>query len=74
METMFYVSNEISQIPCMLDTFPHKDLASQGRWNIMTDTTHFKAVIAALEIYLASWTHLYCDQENITLSSLPLDL
>ena len=30
MEAMFYVSNEMSQIPGMLDTFPHKDLASQG--------------------------------------------
>ena len=49
MEAMFYVSNEISQIPGVLDTFPHKDLAGHGRWSIMTDTMHFKAVIAALE-------------------------
>ena len=42
MEAMFYVSNEILQIPGMLDTFPHKDLANQGRGSIMTDTTHFK--------------------------------
>ena len=28
MEAMFYVSIEISQIPGMLDSFPHKDLAS----------------------------------------------
>ena len=41
MEAMFYVSNEISQIPGVLDTFPHKDLTNQGRWSIMTDTTHF---------------------------------
>ena len=54
-EAMFYVWNEISQIPGALDTFPHKDLASQGRWNIMTDTMHFKAVIATLETNLASW-------------------
>ena len=25
------------------------DLAGHGRWSIMTDTTHFKPVIAALE-------------------------
>ena len=31
MEAMFYVSNEISQIPGVLDTFPHKNLANQGR-------------------------------------------
>ena len=37
----------------------------------MTDTTHFKAVTAALETNLTSWTHLYCEQENITLGSLP---
>ena len=71
MEAMFYVSNEISQIPGILDTFPHKDLAIHGRWNIMTDTTHFKAVIAALETNVASWTRLYCDQENITLGTVP---
>ena len=71
MEAMFYVSNEISQIPGMLDTFPHKDLANQSRWSIMTDTTHFKAVTAALDTNIASWTHLYCEQENITLGSLP---
>ena len=70
-EAMFYVWNEISQIPGVLDTFPHRDLASQGRWNIMTDTMHFQAVIATLETNLGSWTHLYCDQENITLGSLP---
>ena len=46
MEAMFYVSNEISQIPGVLDTFPHKDLTNQGRRSIMTDTTHFKAVTA----------------------------
>ena len=71
MEAMFYVSNEISQIPGVLDTFPHKDLANQGRWSIMTDTTHFKAVTAALDTNLASWTRLYCEQENITLGPLP---
>ena len=71
MEAMFYISNEISQIPGVVNTFPHKDLANKGRWNIMTDTTHFKAVTAALATNLASWTRLYCDQENITLGSLP---
>ena len=71
MEAMFYVSNEIALIPGVLDTFSRKDLASQGRWNIMTDTMHFKAVIATLETNLASWTRLYCNQENITLSTLP---
>ena len=40
MEAMLYVSNEISQIPGVLDTFPHKDFATQGRWSIMTDTMH----------------------------------
>ena len=74
MEAMFYVSNKISQIPGMLDKFPHKDLANQGRWSIMTDTTHFKAVTAALETNLASWTRRYCEQENITLGSLPPSL
>ena len=59
MEAMFYVSNEILQIPGMVDTFPHKDLANQGRLNIMADTTHFKAVTAALETNLAIWTRLY---------------
>ena len=53
MDAMFYLSNEISQIPCVIDAFPHKDLSNQGRWNIMTDITHFKAVTAALETYLA---------------------
>ena len=71
MEAMFYVLNKILQIPGMLDTFPHKDLANQGRWGIMTDTTHFKAVTAALDTNLASWTGLYCEQENITLGPLP---
>ena len=71
MEAMFYVLNEILQIPGMLDTFPHEDPANQDRWNIMTDTTHFKAATAALETNLASWTLLYCDQENITLSPPP---
>ena len=71
MEAMFYVSNEISQIPGVLDTFPHKDLANQGRWSIMTDTTHFKAVTAVLDTNLASWTRLYCEQENIILGPLP---
>ena len=37
----------------------------------MTDTTHFKAVITTLETSLASWTHLYCNQDSITLGSLP---
>ena len=72
MEAMFYVSNESSQIPGMLDTFPHIDLVNQGRWSIMTDTTHFKAVTTTLDTNLASWTPLYCEQENITLSSLPI--
>ena len=54
MEAMFYVSNEISQIPGVLHTYPHKDLANQGRWSIMTDTTHFKAVTAALDTNLDS--------------------
>ena len=72
MEAMFYyVLNEILQVPGVLDTFPQKDLANKGRWNIMNDTTHFKAVTAALEINLTSWTRLYCDKENITLGSLP---
>ena len=71
MEAMFYVLNEISQIPGIIDTFPHKDLAGHGRWSIMTDTTHFKPVIAALETNLATWTHFYCDWENITLGPLP---
>ena len=71
MEAMFYISNEISQIPGMLDTFPHKDLATQGRWSIMTDTTHFKAVTTALEPNLANWTHSYCEQENNLLGHLP---
>ena len=64
MEAMFYVSNEISQIPGVLDTFPHKDLANQGR------TTHFKAITTALETNLANWTHSYCEQENILLGPL----
>ena len=34
MDAMFYVSNEISQISGVIDTFPHKDLASRGRWSI----------------------------------------
>ena len=71
MDAMFYVSNEILQIPGVIDTFPHKDLASHGRWSIMTDTTHFKPVIAALETNLAAWTHFYCNWENITLGTLP---
>ena len=71
MEAMFYISNEISQIPGMLDTFPHKDLANQGRWSIMTDTMHFKAVTTALETDFAIWTHSYCEQENILLGPLP---
>ena len=74
MEAMFYVLNKMMQIPGVLDTFPHKDLANQGRWSIMTDTMHFKAVTAALETNLDSWTHLYCEQENITLGSLPPSL
>ena len=37
----------------------------------MTDTTHFKPVITALETNLAAWTHFYCDWENITLGTLP---
>ena len=71
MEAMFYVSNEISQILGVLDTFPHKDLANQGRWSIMTNTTHFKAVTTALDTNLASWTRSYCEQENILLGPLP---
>ena len=71
MEAMFYISNEILQIPGMLDTIPHKDLANFGRWSIMTDTTDFKAVTAALETNLASWTCLYCEQETITLGPPP---
>ena len=71
MEAMFYVSNKISQIPGVIDTFPHEDLATQGRWSTMTDTMHFKAVTAALDTNLASWTHLYCKQENIILGPLP---
>ena len=71
MDAMFYVLNEISQIPGVIDTFPHKDLASHGRWSIMTDTTHFKPVIAALETNLAAWTLFYCNRENITLGTLP---
>ena len=71
MEDMFYVSNEILQIPGIIDTFPHKDLAGHGRWSIMTDTTHFKPVIAALETNLATWTCFNCDWENITLGTLP---
>ena len=47
MEAMFYVSNKISQIPGVIDTFPHEDLATQGRWSTMTNTMHFKAVTAA---------------------------
>ena len=62
MEAMFYVSNEISQIPGVLDTFPHKDLANRGRWSIMTDTMHFKAITTALETNLANWTRSYCEQ------------
>ena len=68
---MFYVSNEISKIPGIIDTFPHKDLAGHGRWSIMTDTTHFKPVITALETNLATWTRSYCNWENITLGTLP---
>ena len=34
MDAMFFVSNEISPIPGVIDTFPHKDLASRGRWSI----------------------------------------
>ena len=68
MEAMFYVSNKISQIHA---TFPHNDLAHQGRWSIMTDTTHFKMVTAALDTKLASWTCLYWEQENILLGPLP---
>ena len=30
MDSMLYVLNEISQIPGVIDTFPHKDLASHG--------------------------------------------
>ena len=71
MEAMLYVSNEISQIPGVIDAFPHKDLAGHGRWSIMTDTTHFKPVIAALETNVATWICFYCDWENITLSTLP---
>ena len=71
MEAMFYVSNEISHIPVVLNTFPHKDLANQGRWNIMTDRTHFKVVSTALETNLANWTRSYCEQENILLGALP---
>ena len=75
MEAMFYISNEISneisQIPGVLDLIPHKDLANQGRWSIMTDTTHFKAVTAALDTNLTSWTRLYCEQENIILGPRP---
>ena len=71
MEAMFYVSNEISHIPGVLNTFPHKDLANQGRWSIMTDTTHFKAVTTALEANLANRTRSYCEQENILLGPLP---
>ena len=71
MEAMFYVSNEIPQIPGMLDTFPRKDLANRGRWSIMTDTTHFKAVTTALETNLLNWTRSYCEQENILLGPLP---
>ena len=63
MEAMFYVSNEISQISGVLDTFPHNDLANQGKWSIMTATTHFKAVTAALDTNLAKWTHLYCEKK-----------
>ena len=37
----------------------------------MTDTTHFKPVITALETNLAAWTCFYCNRENITLSTLP---
>ena len=70
MEVMFYVSSEISHIPGVIDKFPHKDLATQGRWSIMTDTTHFKEVTAALDTNLASWTRLYCKQENIILGPL----
>ena len=71
MEAMFYVLNEISQIPGVLNTFPQKDLGNQGRWSIMTDTTHFKAVTTALDTNLTSWTRLYCEQENITLGPPP---
>ena len=71
MEAMFSVSKEISQIPGVIGTFPHKDLANQGRWSIMTDTTHFKAITTALETNLVNWTHSYCEQENILLSSFP---
>ena len=71
MDAMFYVSNEISQIRGVIDTFPHKDLASHGQWDIMTDTTHFKPVIPALETNLAAWTCFYCNWENITLGTLP---
>ena len=71
MDAMFYVSNEISQIPGVIDTFPHQDLASHGRWSIMTDTMHVKPVITALEINLVAWTRFYCDREDITPGTLP---
>ena len=70
MEATFYVSNEISQIPGVLDTFPHKDLANQCRWSIMADATHFKAVTTDLETNLADWTRSYCEQENVLLGHL----
>ena len=51
--------------------FAHKAFPNQGRWSIMTDTTHFKAVTTTLETNLSNWTRSYCKQENILLSPLP---
>ena len=74
MEAMFYISNEISQIPGVLDTFPHKDLAHQGRWSITTDTTHLQQLwtptsLAGLVFILNIQITTYEDHSDATFST-----
>lgn len=60
-DQMFYIGNEIEQLPGVNAVLHHRYTHQQGRWNILTTVSHFKTVTAALRNMLPIWVDQFSD-------------
>jgi hypothetical protein len=70
---MFYVEQQLKQIPGIQSIHRHRKTSTDGRWSVVTTDQHFRTVRSVLAAQLSTWVHQYClDSSHIIDPSFPL--
>ncbi|KAL7574196.1 hypothetical protein ACA910_014871 [Epithemia clementina (nom. ined.)] len=61
-DLMFYLEQDLLQVPGVQAILHHKDTATKGRWSLLTTTSHFRPLTAQLRENLERWVAHYSDE------------